>query len=120
MDLKTEISKGIGAHGMWKQRIVKAIKTGESEWEPKNVELDNLCQFGKWLDSCSIQEKSSQHFVEIKELHSKFHKVAAGILEMALSGKKAEAESAIGLQSEYVSISAELTKHMRAWSADAA
>ncbi len=115
MSMKEEITKGIGTHGMWKQRIINAINTGQSDWTPAVVCQDNQCNFGKWLYSCSPHEKSSQHFEKVKDLHANFHKVAANVLEMALQGKKTEAEAAINMSSEYRSISGKLTKEMMDW-----
>lgn len=115
MSLKDAISKGIGAHGMWKQRLVSAIKTGQSEWTPAVVCQDNQCEFGKWLYGCSTQEKTSQHFNEVKSLHAKFHKEAADVLTMALAKKQGEASKAIDPGSKYHTISTQLTKEMMAW-----
>lgn len=115
MSLKDAISKGIGAHGMWKQRLVSAIKTGQSEWTPAIVCQDNQCEFGKWLYACSPQEKSSPHFNEVKNLHAQFHKEAADVLTMALAKKQDEASKAIDLGSKYHTISSSLTKQMMAW-----
>jgi hypothetical protein len=118
MSTKDAITKGIGAHGMWKQRLLDAIKTGQSEWTPSTVSQDNQCEFGKWLYSCSAQEKSSPHYNNIKDLHAQFHKAAANVLDLALTGKKPEAEKAIGTDSEYMTASSALTKEMRNWKAD--
>ncbi|MDT8384115.1 MAG: CZB domain-containing protein [Gammaproteobacteria bacterium] len=115
MSLKDAISKGIGAHGMWKQRLVSAISSGQSEWTPDTVCQDNQCEFGKWLYACSAQEKSSPHFGEVKNLHAQFHKEAAGVLTMALANKKDEATKAIAVGSKYHVISTNLTKEMMAW-----
>jgi len=115
MCIQDEITKGIGAHGKWKHRIASAIQTGQSEWSPENVKQDNQCEFGKWLYSCSPQEKSSPHFEKVKELHAHFHTVAGSVLEMALTGDKAQAESEITMDSEYRVISGDLTKEMMAW-----
>lgn len=115
MSTANEITKGIGAHGMWKQRIINAIDTGESEWTPAIVRQDNQCEFGKWLHSCSPQDKSSPHHEKVKELHSTFHQVAADVLALALSGNKEEAHAKIDRQSEYSSISSQLTREMMAW-----
>jgi len=119
MSIQDEITKGIGAHGKWKQRIISAIQTGQSEWTPETVRQDNQCDFGKWLYSCSSRDQSSPHFEKVKELHAHFHTVAGGVLEMALTGDKAQAESAVTMDSEYRSISGELTKEMMAWKRDA-
>jgi hypothetical protein len=115
MSLKDAISKGIGAHGMWKQRLVSAISTGQSEWTPAIVCQDNQCEFGKWLYSCSAQEKASPHFNEVKKLHAQFHSEAAEVLKMALAGQKSEATQAIDNGSKYHTISTSLTKEMMAW-----
>ena len=118
MSTKDAISKGIGAHGMWKQRLVTAINTGESEWTPAIVCQDNQCDFGKWLYSCSAQEKSSPHFNKVKGLHANFHVSAAKVLELALSGKKSEAEDAIKSGNDYMDTSVALTKEMMSWKAE--
>ena len=68
MSTSDSINKGISAHGMWKQRLLDAIKTGQSEWSPANVKQDNQCEFGKWLYSCSAEVKNSPHYNEIKDL----------------------------------------------------
>ena len=115
MSLKDAISKGIGAHGMWKQRLVSAINTGQSEWVPAVVCQDNQCEFGKWLYPCSAQEKSSKHFGEVRNLHAQFHSEAAEVLKMALAKKKDEATKAIAAGSKYHLISTNLTKEMMAW-----
>jgi len=47
MAIAEEITKAIGAHGMWKQRLRQAIDTGKSEFTVERVRPDNLCDFGK-------------------------------------------------------------------------
>jgi len=118
MSTKDAISKGIGAHGMWKQRLLDAIKTGQSEWTPAIVCQDNQCEFGKWLYSCSSQEKLSPHYNSVKELHATFHKTAADVLTLALASKKPEAEKEIAPGSQYAIASGALTKEMMAWKSD--
>jgi len=115
MNTKEAITKGIGAHGMWKQRLIDAINTGESEWTPEVVCQDNQCEFGKWLYSCTPAEKTSEHYETIKELHANFHKIASDVLTLALSDKKTEAENAIGKTSDYKSVSTSLTMEMMKW-----
>ena len=115
MSTKDAINNGIAAHGMWKQRLIDAIKTGESEWTPEIVCQDNQCEFGKWLYSCNADEKSSPHYETIRSLHADFHTTAAGILKLALTGKQNEAEKLIGMGSEYRNVSGALTKEMMDW-----
>lgn len=115
MSIEDEIVKGIGAHGKWKQRILTAIETGQSEWTPETVRQDDQCDFGKWLYSCSNHDKTSPYYEKIKELHARFHTVAGGVLDMALTGNKAEAESAVNMNSEYRAVSGKLTSEMMTW-----
>ena len=115
MSTLENIKKGISAHGMWKQRLLDAIKTGQSEWSPTDVKQDNQCEFGKWLYSCSSEEKGSEYYNEIKDLHAQFHTCAGGILEQALSGKTEEATKAVDMGSEYRTISSKLTSEMMKW-----
>ena len=115
MNTSEAIDKGIGAHGMWKQRIRSAIATGQSEWTPSVVQQDNQCEFGKWLYGCSAGEKASPHYGQVKDLHASFHKTAASVLSLALDGKKTEAEAAIVSGSDYIKYSSSLTNEMMAW-----
>jgi len=118
MSTKDAIVGGIGAHGKWKQRLLDAIKTGQSEWTPSIVCQDNQCDFGKWLYSCSAEEQSSPHYNNVKGLHADFHKNAADVLTLALAGKKVEAEKAIDFDSTYSQASGALTKEMLSWKAE--
>ncbi len=119
MSTKDAITKGIGAHGMWKQRLLDAINTGKSEWTPDVVCQDNQCEFGKWLYSCTSAEQSSPHYQSVRGLHADFHKAAADVLQLALSGNKSDAEQAVSPGSQYASASSALTKEMIAWKAKA-
>ena len=118
MSTKEAIAKGVGAHGLWKQRLIDAIKTGQSEWTPDIVCQDNQCEFGKWLYSCSAEEKSSPHYETIRSLHADFHKSAAQVLELALKGNSGEAQEKIGPDSEYTEKSSALTREMMNWKND--
>ena len=118
MSTEDAISKGIAAHGMWKQRLINAIKTGQSEWTPEIVCQDNQCEFGKWLYSCTPAEKSSPYHHKITKLHADFHKTAAVILDLALKGKTDEAEEKIGPDSIYKDNSARLTREMMNWKSE--
>src|SRR3569832_2594347 len=115
MSTKDAITAGLAAHGMWKQRLIDASNTGKSTWSPATVKLDNQCEFGKWLYSCSPQDRGSAHYAKIKELHSQFHQEAAMVLESALNGIKGAAEKAIGADSKYRELSSALSREMMEW-----
>lgn len=112
-----EIDNAIGAHGMWKSRLKIAIDTGKSEVPVEVIRQDNHCVFGKWLygSSLTAADKSSSHYKTVKDLHAAFHKSAAQVAELALAGKKAEAEKLMGLGGEYSTVSSKLTQAMLEW-----
>ncbi|MDI6743656.1 MAG: CZB domain-containing protein, partial [Smithella sp.] len=107
-----ELDKAIGAHGMWKTRLKMAIEAGKTDTPVETIRQDNQCVFGKWLygNTLTSVEKASQHYKTVKELHAEFHKTAARVAELALSGKKAEAETMMALSGEYAAISGKLTQ----------
>jgi Chemoreceptor zinc-binding domain len=112
---KDEISDAISAHGMWKQRLRQAIVSGSSEYTVNTLKVDNLCAFGKWLHSLAPDEKKSTHWVNVKDLHATFHVEAASILDLALKGKKKEAEDAMEAGKEFARLSGKLTVAMMSW-----
>ena len=117
MSLQEEIKKAIGAHGMWKSRLISAIKTGKSDFTPAKVCTDNQCDFGHWLYGATIAaaDKASPSYETVRKLHGEFHKIAGNILSLALSGKKEEAEKLMETGSPFAKLSAELTQAMMTW-----
>lgn len=110
-----EIAKGIGAHGMWKQRIVAAIQSGKADITPEQAERDNACEFGRWLYSLSPAEQNTEHFKKVQALHAAFHKEAGRILRMALGGQGAAAEKGLAFGGTYANVSTNLTSAMMEW-----
>lgn len=117
MSLHDEISKAIGAHGMWKTRLNTAIATGKSEFMPEKVCVDNQCDFGKWLYGASLTgaDKHDPHYEKVRTLHAEFHKLAANVLTLALEGKKEEAKKLVEPSGRFAGLSAELTMAMMDW-----
>lgn len=113
-NMKEQISAAMGVHGMWKTRIRSAAQTGISEWKPDFVDSCHNCDFGKWLDSFPEAGKHEQ-YRKVYSLHAEFHKEAARVLSIALSGKKEEAEKSIALGSGYEKLTSSLTKAMMEW-----
>jgi hypothetical protein len=121
MSLKDEITKAIGAHGLWKSRLMAAIESGKSDVAPDQVAKDNACEFGKWIYGASVpaDAKKMPEFETCRHLHADFHKTAADVLRLAISGNKAKAHEAIGHESKFANISSDLTMAMMKWSGKA-
>jgi hypothetical protein len=115
MNETEHINRAIAAHAQWKTRLRQAIESGKSEWTPDSVRPDNRCDFGKWLHSVSPKETVTERWKKIKALHAEFHKEAARILALAVASRKAEAEAAIALGSQFSKTSADLTLALVDW-----
>ncbi len=115
MSKSEEIKKAIGAHGMWKTRLRGAVDTGKSEFTVDKVKTDNNCDFGKWLHGLPNDEKKTENWIKIRDLHAKFHVEAAKILDSALTGHKDVAEKGLAPTSEFTKLSANLTTAMIGW-----
>lgn len=116
MDYKEQITKAVGAHSMWKVKLKMAIETGKSDFNSITVKTDNNCDFGKWLhNDISPELKKSPIYNTVLKHHVEFHLEAGRILELALAGKKEEAQNGMKSSSKFTQISASLTATMMEW-----
>ncbi|CAG0945159.1 Chemotaxis protein CheW [Anaerolineae bacterium] len=119
MNAHEQINAGLAAHRKWKERLKQAIANGTSEFNPTVVKTDNQCEFGKWLyHQIAGEDQQSSHYQTVKQLHTRFHLEAAQVLELALQGRKQEAETAIRIGSRFAESAANLMSAMLAWYMD--
>lgn len=95
MTIKEEVQKAMGVHGLWKVRLKDAINTGKSEFKTTTVCQDNQCAFGQWLYGLNPRMQNLKRWQCVKTAHADFHREAARVLELALTGKKADALNAM-------------------------
>ncbi|MBK8946418.1 MAG: CZB domain-containing protein [Ignavibacteriae bacterium] len=112
---KEAINSAINNHVIWKRRLISAIESGKSEFQVAKVQKDNVCEFGKWLESLSAIDRSSTDFQTVKELHSSFHKTAANVLDLALKGQKESAMEKFNFNGTFGAISSKLTVALSNW-----
>ena len=112
------IVRGIAAHAKWKYYLRQAIDTGQSEWTVPVVRVDDRCEFGKWLHALPPADQTDEHWKTVKVRHGEFHRAAAEVLGLALSGRRGEAEAAIAPGSKFAEVSKQLTLAMMAWKKD--
>ncbi len=112
-----ELEKAIAAHSMWKARLRTAIDTRELHTPVEEIRDDHACPFGQWLfgKGLTAGDRASAHFKTVQELHARFHQETAHIADLAMTGKKAEAEAMMDPGSGYTALSAQLTSAMIAW-----
>jgi len=114
---KDSIDAALAAHSQWKKRLQDAIATHRSEFDPAVVKRDNACQFGQWLHGLPPQDKVSEDFKRVRDLHAEFHKVTGEILELALSGRKDDALHQLEAGGSYGSASGKLVLALQGWKA---
>jgi methyl-accepting chemotaxis protein len=117
MSLQDEITKAIGAHGVWKMRLRTAIDSGKADANAADVAKDNACAFGQWLYSAAIpaSARASADYASVRQLHADFHRCAGKVLECVGHGDKAQAD--VLMAGDYTRISGDLTSAMMKWKA---
>ncbi|NWF90404.1 MAG: CZB domain-containing protein [Ignavibacteriaceae bacterium] len=115
MVTKEAIDSALNAHALWKTRLQDVVKNGKSDFKVSSVQKDNECQFGQWIYKLPEEDTLSEDFITIKNLHAEFHKTAALVLELALSGKKGEAIKHLEFGGIYNQITDKLVLALNAW-----
>ena len=108
--LLINIDEVIQHHSAWKSHLKKAVEQGQSELTVSNTRNPYLCSFGKWL--ASAEGKNLPHYLEIVELHKKFHEEAAKILGLALAGRQQEAVAGLKMGSAFNQSTAKLVNKL--------
>ncbi len=109
------IDRAIAAHARWKSNLRLAIQTGKSESTVEQAHRDDACALGHWLIDRPQHEKHGEHFRNVHDLHSRFHREAAHVLELALAGKRTEATAAMAIDGSFTAVSVKLTAALTAW-----
>jgi Chemoreceptor zinc-binding domain len=119
MSLQDEITKAIGAHGVWKMRLRTAIESGKADANAADVAKDNACPFGQWLYGAAVPPaaRASADYAAVRKLHADFHKCAAKVIECVGHGDKAKADTLMA--NDYHKVSGDLTSAMLKWKATA-
>ena len=115
-DIREEVKKAIGAHGLWKARLKSAITSGKVDTDPANASKDTLCDFGKWIYSLKVPYTSSPTYNEIKKLHGQFHQTVGKALGFIQAGQVKSAEQLMSPAGEYTLISQKLVDTLMRWS----
>ena len=116
MNTDTQITKAIGAHGMWKSRLLSAISTGRLDTPVTTIERDDECDFGKFLHGPDLDagEHASADYKKVRDLHAEFHKIAAEVARLAQTGRAADARTMVD-NGRYATASGALTSAMMDW-----
>lgn len=116
LDFHDQCTAAISAHGEWKFKLKKATQNRGEGLDANTIALDNQCVFGKWLYSdATANVRKDKDYDEIRKLHAEFHRTASQVVHLCQSGEAAAAERAIGDESAYAAISAQLIAAIKKW-----
>ena len=104
--MNPKMGEAIVMHNRWKFDLKQAIATGQSHIIVEDAKNHLLCSFGKWL--YSAEGIILPNYLERVEVHGEFHKEAANILSLALTGESSEAIARMQLGSYFSRISSNL------------
>lgn len=110
-----QLHKAIMAHGRWKTRLCDAVFSGSSEWTVEQVQVDHLCDFGRWFNSLPESLKDCCSSQDVHRLHAEFHRETAGILELALNGRQDEVKTAMAPEGRFATLSRDLVAALIVW-----
>lgn len=113
MTSKAEIEAGLMAHAKWKRRLRDAVKAGTSEFSPALVRIESACDFGKWLETASPEDRATGDYQEVRKFHAK----AAEILQQALTGQAEKAAQQLEHDGSFGQASGRLVLAMQRWEA---
>ncbi len=87
------IGDAIGAHGIYKMKLDRAIHSGKTDFDPVEIAHDHNCAFGAWLHDHSVVAamQNDPLYKEVREKHAAFHKEAGEVLDHALNKDSASA-----------------------------
>jgi hypothetical protein len=105
----------LAAHGSWKSHLKEAVRTGHSTKNAAEAGTDNACEFGKWFYGLPPAERETQHGRDVRALHAEFHHLAGSVLELALAGRREEAERLLEAGGEFAQVTAKLTFALIGW-----
>jgi hypothetical protein len=111
-----QLKAAVGAHGAWKARLLEAVVTGRSDFEPAVVGRDDRCPLGVWLhQDSSPADRADERYARVRALHAEFHTTAARILAQAVGTEQREANRAIEFGGEFDRLSARLIGVLNDW-----
>ena len=109
------IELAIASHAKWATHLTKAIADARLDIPLATIGADDVCEFGQWLygQELSADDKVSDDYKTVKELHAEFHKIARQVAELAESSNRYEAYTL--LYGEYIASSGKLAIALTAW-----
>ena len=96
-----DFADAIRAHVAWKVRLRMVLDGQGERMSSDEAARDDACDLGRWIHGEGRRHFSKPAYRELKEVHARFHQVAAEVLAASERGDRRAAEA--GLEgAEYV------------------
>ena len=112
--LTSQLRAGLMAHELWRSGLISAVLTGRGLVRPTEAGRDDACDFGRWLVRLRDLPEVPQ-VAAVRELHARFHREAAEVLELATAGRRPEATRAVGPGSRFDEAALKLGAAVKDW-----
>jgi hypothetical protein len=96
-NMKIDFDVAIRAHSFWKKKLSAYLQNPDGTLDPSDLK----CPLGMWISSAEKQLQQLPEFVTLKHEHTKFHKCATQIIDMADTGEDINEEIALGVKSAF-------------------
>jgi Chemoreceptor zinc-binding domain len=98
----------IEEHSNWNERLHQLMT--KFRLEPNEINKNNECEFGKWLETEGKTRLNQSDYTQIVEFHSHFHRTAADVLQLKYHSKMAQAQVMLGSGGLFSQASSQLLK----------
>lgn len=95
------VDDAVKSHATWKRKLATYLEKPDRSINHSELGQDNKCELGQWLHSCKDKYKDVPEFVDLLNVHRKFHICAAEIVRKADSGVTVSEEVALGSSSKF-------------------
>jgi methyl-accepting chemotaxis protein len=111
----SQVTTVIAQHGLWKNRLLRAISSGESTITPDAARRDDRCVLGQWLYGDGRRVLNGHEFGAVRSLHASFHAQASELLSWALTGQGERVREAVRRGTRFSRTSNELASTIDGW-----
>ena len=105
-----DFDEAIAAHSAWKAKLKSYLQKPDKSLDANRVAMDDQCKLGQWLHADGAKFSGAPEFKELKNQHANFHRAAADLIKRANAGEQVAEEAALGANSPFTKLSAEVVQ----------
>jgi methyl-accepting chemotaxis protein len=87
-----DFDAAIATHSKWKRKLRDSLAKHDGSLSPTGVSIDHKCELGLWIYSEGASYLELPEYLNLKYVHTRFHRVAAELVTKANSGESIDAE----------------------------